>query len=95
MKIEPECQANAEVIADEFHLTNTVYNVLDNAEKYSKDHPEIIHQSTAMTRKMDLLISIRDAGIGIKEEFQQFVFRQVLPGTDRRCAQCQRFWTGA
>ena len=63
---------HAEVIADEFHLTNTVYNVLDNAEKYSGEHPKI--SISTKDEKDGLLISIRDAGIGIKEEFQQFVF---------------------
>ena len=61
-----------EILADEFHLTNTVYNVLDNAEKYSKDHPEI--SITTRNEKEGLWISIKDAGIGIKEDFQHYVF---------------------
>jgi len=63
---------NSEVLADEFHLTNSVYNVLDNAEKYSKEHPEI--SISTRNEKNGLLISIRDAGIGIKEDFQKLVF---------------------
>jgi two-component system phosphate regulon sensor histidine kinase PhoR len=64
--------ANANILADEFHLTNTVYNVLDNAEKYSKDHPEI--NISTRNERDGLLISIRDAGIGIKTDFQRHVF---------------------
>ena len=64
--------SKAEVLADEFHLTNTMYNVLDNAEKYSKSHPEI--SIITHNEKDGLLISIRDAGIGIKEDFQKYVF---------------------
>jgi len=64
--------SNSEVLADEFHLTNSVYNVLDNAEKYSKEHPEI--SISTRNEKNGLLISIRDAGIGIKEDFQKLVF---------------------
>lgn len=67
---------NAEILADEFHLTNTVYNVLDNAEKYSKTHPEI--SISTRNEKNGLLISIRDAGIGIKEEFQNYVFEKFF-----------------
>lgn len=63
---------NSEILADEFHLTNTVYNVLDNAEKYAIDRPEI--SISTRNEKEGLLISIKDAGIGIKEDFQQFVF---------------------
>jgi two-component system phosphate regulon sensor histidine kinase PhoR len=63
---------HAELLADEFHLTNTVYNVLDNAEKYSKDKPEI--SISTKNEKGGLLISIKDTGIGIKQDFQKFVF---------------------
>ena len=71
LKIELNA-AKSEILADEFHLTNTVYNVLDNAEKYSKDHPEI--SISTRNEKNGLLISIRDAGIGIKDDFQNYVF---------------------
>lgn len=72
-KLNLELRAtNANILADEFHLTNTVFNLLDNAEKYTKDHPDI-HISTR-NEKEGLLISVRDAGIGIKQDFQQFVF---------------------
>ncbi len=64
--------ANSEILADEFHLTNTVYNVLDNAEKYAKNRPEI--SISTRNEKEGLLISIKDAGIGIKNDFQTFVF---------------------
>lgn len=62
----------SEILADEFHLTNTVYNVLDNAEKYSKDHPEI--SISTRNERNGLLITVRDAGIGIKEDFQKYIF---------------------
>ena len=63
---------NSEILADEFHITNTVYNILDNAEKYSQANPEI--SIATRNEKNGLLISIKDKGIGIKEDFQQFVF---------------------
>jgi two-component system, OmpR family, phosphate regulon sensor histidine kinase PhoR len=61
-----------EILADEFHLTNTVYNVLDNAEKYSKANPQI--SISTQDEKGGLLITVVDAGIGIKEDFQKLVF---------------------
>jgi two-component system phosphate regulon sensor histidine kinase PhoR len=63
---------NSEILADEFHLTNTVYNILDNAEKYSHSHPDI--SISTRNEKNGLLISIKDKGIGIKEDFQNYVF---------------------
>jgi len=64
--------SNPKIIADEFHLTNTVYNLIDNAEKYAHQYPNI--SISTKNEKQGLLISIKDAGIGIKDEFQQFVF---------------------
>ncbi len=64
--------SKSEVLADEFHLTNTVYNVLDNAEKYSRVRPEI--SISTRNEKNGLLLSISDTGIGIKEDFQKYVF---------------------
>ncbi len=63
---------NPNILADEFHLSNLVYNLLDNATKFCKDHPEII--ISTRDEKEGLLISIRDAGIGIGKEFQKQVF---------------------
>lgn len=64
------------VLADEFHLTNTVYNVLDNAAKYSTAVPDI--SVSTRNERQGLLISIRDAGIGIKDEFQKHVFEKFF-----------------
>ena len=64
--------AKSEILADEFHLTNTVYNVLDNAEKYSKNKPEI--SIITSNGRNGLYITVRDAGIGIRERFQKHVF---------------------
>jgi len=72
-KLNVELNAiKSEILADEFHLTNTVYNVLDNAEKYSKNHPEI--SISTSNGKNGLFITVRDAGIGIKESFQKHIF---------------------
>lgn len=64
--------SNPNILADEFHLTNTVFNLLDNAAKFCKDRPEI--SISTRNEKEGLLISIRDAGIGIGKEFQKHVF---------------------
>lgn len=68
--------AKSEILADEFHLTNTVYNILDNAEKYSKKRPAI--SISTKNEKNGLLISIKDSGIGIKDEFRKLVFNKFF-----------------
>ena len=57
---------NPEIEADEVHLTNIIYNLLDNANKYSPESPEI----TICTENIDnlLKISVIDKGIGMTKE---------------------------
>lgn len=60
------------VYADALHVSNALYSLLDNAEKYSPQHPEI--KVSTQDAEGGVLISIRDQGIGIKQEFQKFLF---------------------
>ena len=57
-----------EISGDEVHITNVIFNLLDNALKYSKDEP-MINLSTE-TKKEFVVISIKDNGIGIPKEHQ-------------------------
>ena len=62
------------LFADELHLTNLIYNLVDNGIKYSTGAPHII-VSTA--RKGDhFLISVQDYGIGISKADQKHVFEK-------------------
>jgi len=58
--------------ADKVHLTNIIYNLLDNAIKYTTEPPSIII-STRNTAK-GIVISIQDNGIGISKEIQKNIF---------------------
>ena len=62
----------SQVMADETHLVNIIYNLVDNALKYTVDIPEI----AITTRDGDkgIEISVRDNGIGIGDEIQKFIF---------------------
>lgn len=65
---------NAIVFGDELHLSNVLYNLIDNANKYSIDAPEIII-STRNTSK-NLIIEIADKGIGMSKEHAKRIFDQ-------------------
>ena len=60
------------VFADEQYLTEAIANLLDNALKYSKDEIKI-KISTIDTDK-NVLLKVRDNGIGITKEEQQIIF---------------------
>lgn len=55
-----------EFAADEVHMTNIIYNLLDNANKYSNGKPEI--EVSTVNIPKGIRISINDKGIGMTKE---------------------------
>lgn len=62
------------VDVDEMHFSNIIFNLLDNAIKYSKDAP-IIHITTQVNNGM-LAIKIKDNGIGMNRETASRAFEK-------------------
>lgn len=60
------------VMADEIHISNSIYNLLDNAIKYSQEKPEI-HILTQETDE-GISITVKDNGIGIRKDSQKLIF---------------------
>jgi len=58
--------------ADKVHLTNIIYNLLDNAVKYTEEAPLIEVNTKNMNG--EILLSVKDNGIGIPEEYKDKVF---------------------
>lgn len=65
---------NATVLADELHFSNIIYNLIDNAIKYSKGTPEITISSA--NRGDQILIKVADKGIGMSRDQQTRIFEQ-------------------
>lgn len=64
--------ANDLILADEHHFTNVIYNLIDNAIKYSPNNVDIrLHTST---ENNELVISIGDRGIGLTPEQSKHIF---------------------
>ena len=59
---------------DDVHITNVLFNLLDNAVKYSKEAPKIII-STELEDQF-LVISVKDHGIGIQKEYVGQIFER-------------------
>ena len=62
------------VLGDELHLSNVLYNLIDNANKYSANQPKITIK-TRNTAK-GVLLSIADEGIGMTKEQSKRIFDQ-------------------
>ncbi len=65
---------NAIIEADETHLTNAIFNLLDNANKYSPEVPNI----TVYTKntKNGMSISVKDNGLGMNRESKKNIFNK-------------------
>lgn len=61
--------------ADKMHLTNVVLNVLDNANKYNLEKPEIL--ISLLEDEAGAIIRIQDNGIGIGKAEQKKIFDKL------------------
>ncbi|MFZ1683320.1 MAG: ATP-binding protein, partial [Candidatus Zixiibacteriota bacterium] len=64
----------ATISGDPLHMANIIYNLLDNALKYTADTPDI--KITTTNEGDELLIAIADNGIGIEEKDRKLVFEK-------------------
>lgn len=80
------------IYADEFHFSNLVYNILENAIKYADNKPEIIIK-ISMT-KTNLLLQFIDNGTGISEKNLPFVFDKFYRIPDKKSHEVNGFGLG-
>ena len=64
--------SNNKIVSDDVHLTNILYNLLDNANKYSPEKPEI--RIDTEDHHQGLLIRISDKGVGMSKEAIDKIF---------------------
>lgn len=74
-ELTADLKANPAIIkGDEVHITNVLFNLLDNAVKYSKEEPKIIISTEAKDEY--IVISVKDHGIGIQSEYVGQIFER-------------------
>jgi two-component system phosphate regulon sensor histidine kinase PhoR len=74
--IRKQCKAtNPVLLGDKVHLTNLVYNLLDNANKYSPRKPVITIRTENTSN--GILLTIEDHGIGISKGEQKKIFDKL------------------
>lgn len=67
---------DATIKADKLHITSVIFNLLDNALKYSKAHPSIhIHIEN---NENETILQVTDNGIGIPAEYKNKVFEKFF-----------------
>ena len=65
---------DATIYADEMHITNVVFNLMDNAVKYKRDDEALRLTIHTWNEQNKFCLSIQDNGIGIKKENLKRVF---------------------
>ncbi len=60
------------ILADRLHVTSVVYNLFDNALKYSKGNPTIQVELASLSN--DMIFSVADNGIGIASDYANKIF---------------------
>lgn len=62
------------IYVDEMHITNVLFNLMDNAVKYRRQDMPLKLTAKTWNDNGKLLIAIEDNGIGIKKEYHKKVF---------------------
>jgi two-component system phosphate regulon sensor histidine kinase PhoR len=80
------------VYGDREHLRNVFTNLLDNANKYSPESPEVT--VTTKNENNGIVISIEDNGIGISQENQKLIFKRLYRVPTGNIYQAKGFGLG-
>lgn len=92
-KIETSFVAsNSVVTTDKIHCTNVIYNLLDNANKYSADSPQI--RISTINKNNGILISVEDKGIGMTKAVQSKIFERFYRQTTGNIHNVKGFGLG-
>lgn len=87
-----EIEDHISIIADEFHFTNIVYNILDNAIKYCETKPEITISSGKSSK--GLYLKFKDNGMGIPSKNMPHIFDKFYRVTTKKSDEVNGFGLG-
>lgn len=92
-KIDSELlAANPVVTTDNMHCSNVIYNLLDNAIKYSPGSPDI--KISTLNQAKGVLISVEDKGIGMNKSVQGKIFERFYRQTSGNIHNVKGFGLG-
>jgi two-component system phosphate regulon sensor histidine kinase PhoR len=84
--------ANPVITTDQNHCTNVVYNLLDNAMKYSVNPPEI--KIATSNKPRGVLMTVDDNGIGMTKAVQSKIFERFYRQTSGNIHNVKGFGLG-
>ena len=84
--------ANSVVTTDKNHCTNLVYNLIDNANKYSPEAPQIKVSTKNLAK--GVLISVEDKGSGMSKTVQARIFERFYRQTSGNIHNVKGFGLG-
>ncbi len=91
LKFIPEAEDSI-VSGDEAHLLSVFMNLLDNANKYSPEKPEISVRTTSKNHR--IIVAIEDKGLGMTQEVQQKIFDKFFRVTSGNIHNIKGFGLG-
>lgn len=65
-------EGNTTITGDKLHLMSVIFNLVDNALKYSREEPQITIDIKETNE--EVVISIMDNGIGVPKEYREKIF---------------------
>ena len=75
--IETDLMADKHMIyVDEMHITNVIFNLMDNAVKYKRSDVDLHLKVSTWNEQSKLMIAVQDNGIGIKKENLKKIFEK-------------------
>ncbi|GAA5094021.1 HAMP domain-containing sensor histidine kinase [Chryseobacterium ginsengisoli] len=92
LSIEINIDNNLSIIADEFHFTNIIYNILDNSIKYCETNPIIIISSDKDVK--GLYLKFKDNGIGIPSKNIPHIFDKFYRVNSNKSDEVNGFGLG-
>ncbi len=84
--------SNPTIVTDKNHCANLIYNLLDNANKYTPENPQL----KVKTRNTNngIIISIEDNGIGMSKSVQSKIFERFYRQTSGNIHNVKGFGLG-
>lgn len=92
ISIQIEIENSISIIADEFHFTNIIYNILDNSIKYCETNPDIIISVNKDSK--GLYLKFKDNGMGIPAKNLPHIFDKFYRVNTKKNEEINGFGLG-